>query len=328
MVAVPELERRSISARRLALYSLALAAVLIGLAFVAYRELLHYERRALLHVPAGATLVVRVDLEQIVLFEPVRKHLLPLIDRVSLADGSSAMQDAHSGRALRLREGAGLNLGLDLRELVFARLGGGEGWVLAAGGLFPDRDLLESVARVLEAEPGARPRRSGSMLLLGAGSLALARASDGILLLGSSPGAVERALRPVETNGALGEGAAAFSAELPGPGDGASSRERVRGRLDYGDPFPLTLEVEHAAGDPDPARRALERWLHVDTTSLVAGADWGGERALLARATFVPASPTLTRVTTTWEQGEVDRACRSLASWLEAAAARLGPVAQ
>jgi hypothetical protein len=327
---VPELERKSVSGRALALYSALLATMLVALAFVAYRELLHYERRALRHVPTGATLVVRVDLEQLSLFEPVRKHLLSLVDRVALGtDGDLAAQDAHSGRLARLRKDAGLNLGLDLRELVFANLADGDGWVLAAGGLFSDADLIERVASVLAAEPGARLRREGALLLIGAGNLTLGRAADGILLLGSSPQALERAMLPSGPQPTIGQdGAASFFATSLGPQDDTTALERIRGRLDYGDPFTLTLEVEHAASAALDPRRALERWLHVDTSSFTPSVDWGGERALLARAEFAATSPTLTRVTTTWDHAEVDRTCRSLAAWLEAGAAHLGPLAQ
>lgn len=332
---MPEGARRSVSARALALFSAGLAVVLAAVAFVAYRELLHYERRAVLHVPAGAAFGVRVDLEQLVLFEPVRKHLLPLVDQVSFGAGAHMdPEGAPSGRLARLREEAGLNLGLDLRELVFASLGRGDGWVLAAGGIFPGGDLLERVARVLASEPGARVRRQGALLILGPGELALARAADGVLLLGSNASAVEWALLPSDAHRALGlmqEGAAALAA-LPawldrGVGGGLGF-ERVTGRLDFGDPLTLTLELAHTAAASNPPRRGLERWLRVDTSTFTPAADWGGERALLARARFAAVSPTLTVVTTTWQHGELDRACRSLATWLEAATKRLGPGAQ
>lgn len=324
-------ERRSVSARALALYSAALGASLLVLAFVAYRQLLHYEPRAARHVPAGATFAVRVDLEQLVLFEPVRKHLLASIDRISLGTGSvtaKAAEDTQQGRLARLREQAGLNLGLDLRELVFARLPGAD-WIVAAGGLFSDADVIDRVAAVLAAEPGARLRREGTLLRLGLGDLTLARADDGVLLMGSSPGAIEQTFLPRDGHLDLGRAGAAALAATPVRPDGeAAALEQIRGRLDYGDPFALTLEIEHAPGDTTDARRALERWLHVDTATFAPGVDWGGERAVLARAELAAASPTLTRVTTTWERAEVDRACRSLAAWVEAAAARLGPLAQ
>ena len=327
-----EAERPSVSARTLAVYSAALAVLLAVVGFVAYRELLHYERRAVTHVPEGAGFAVRVDLEQLVLFEPIRRHLLALVERVSLSDeppssmtaGASGAVAPAVGRLARLREQAGLNLGLDLRELVVASFDGGDAWIVAAGGIFPSGDLLDRVAKVLAAEPRARLRRQGALLLLGPGELALGRAADGVLVLGSSASAVERALIPSDAHRALGvgqQGAAAFAALPSWLERGASAAPgHVRGRLDYGDPFLLTLDLDGLA-ERDP-RQALQRWLHIDAATF--GADWGGERAVLARAELSEQSPSQTVVTTTWQHAEVDHACRSLAAWLEARASHLG----
>jgi hypothetical protein len=336
---VSDTERPSVSARTLAVYSAALAVLLVVVGFVAYRELLHYERRAVTHVPDGAGFAVRVDLEQLVLFEPIRRHLLALVERVSFSDepassaasgasGASAAATPAVGRLARLREQAGLNLGLDLRELVVASFDDGDAWIVAAGGIFPSGDLLDRVANVLAAEPGARLRRQGPLLLLGPGELALGRAADGVLVLGSSASAVERALIPSDAHTALGvgqQGAAAFALLPAWLERGASAAPgHVRGRLHYGDPFLLTLDLDGLA-EPDP-RQALQRWLHIDASTF--GADWGGERAVLARAELSERSPAQTVVTTTWQHAEVDHACRSLAAWLEARASHLGHEAQ
>src|SRR5262245_12328516 len=143
MAAVPErardslaAERRPVPARVLAFAGAGVAAALVLVAFVAYRELIHYERRAIEHVPEGAELALRVDLEQVVLFDPVRRHLLPLLDRAPLGDAPVEPVS----RLLRLRE-AGVNLGMDLREVVFARIEPGAGWLLALGGIFGDEPL-------------------------------------------------------------------------------------------------------------------------------------------------------------------------------------------
>jgi len=48
----------------------------------------------------------------------------------------------------------------------------------------------------------------------------------------------------------------------------------------------------------------------------VPKADWGGERAVVARAAFSP-QPGQIIITTTWQRAELDRACASLAAWLE-----------
>ncbi|HWO14150.1 MAG TPA: hypothetical protein VNN80_31815 [Polyangiaceae bacterium] len=325
---MPDAERRSIPARTLALYSAALGLVLAALAYVAYRELVHYERRAVRHVPERATLALRVDLEQVALFEPVRAHLLPLVERVPLGPGDSMATD----RLARLRQTAGFNLGLDLRELVFASLDEGRAWVLVVGGLFPGGDLVGRIEAALETEPGAQVRREGSLLLLGPAALVLTRAADGVLLLASDAAAVEQALAPSEAYRALGvatEGAAALGIRAgwleAGSASAPSGFSRVTGRLDLGDPFPLTLELAHAVPNPGPARQALERWLRVDTSALAPAADWGGERAVLARARFEePPSRALTIAMTSWAPTELDRACRRLAVWLEARATSPG----
>ena len=70
--------------RSLGLAALALTLVAAAGAWWAYRSLIHYERRAALHLPGDADFVARLDLEQVVMFEPVRKYLLPLIDEAPL----------------------------------------------------------------------------------------------------------------------------------------------------------------------------------------------------------------------------------------------------
>ena len=104
---------------------------------------------------------------------------------------------------------------------------------------------------------------------------------------------------------------------------------RVTGHLVWADPFALTLELE--LGDPDQvnvAQATLERWLgRAEGDDFAPSADWGGERALLARGTFSRPSPASLRLQTTWEPSEVDRACRSLATWIERRARLSNPSA-
>jgi hypothetical protein len=321
-------DRPALSARALALSSALGAAALVVVAYVAYRELIHYDRRAIEHVPAGAEFALRVDLEQLVLFEPVRKHLLPLVDRAPLVPPGA--EPARVPRLLRLREEAGLNLVLDLRELVFARNPDGR-WVLALGGLFGSRRLLPRIEEVLRREPGLRLHREAAMLVLDPSGLALGQAEDGVLLVGSEAATLERALHPSRAHEQLGlppNGAAALAA-LPSWFDSVESQPQralrpaswVRSivRLDFGDPLELTLRIEHsAASDVASMRRLVEGWFAAPSDrDFVPGADWGGERAILARAQFATTSTTETVVTSTWERSEFDHAARSLATWLE-----------
>jgi hypothetical protein len=332
-------DRPAMSARALALASCLGAAVLVALAYLAYRELIHYDRRAIEHVPAGAELALRVDLEQLVLFEPVRKHLLPLVDRAPFTPPGS--EPGGAPRLRRLREEAGLNLVLDLRELVFARVPDGR-WVLALGGLFGSRRLLPRIEEVLRREPELRLRREAAMLILDASGVALGQAEDGVLLVGSDAAMLERALRPSRAYEELGlpaSGAATLAA-LPSWFDSFESEARraprsaswVRSvaRLDFGDPFELTLRIEHtAASDAASMRRVVEDWFATPSEgNFVPGADWGGERAVLARAQFAMVSRTETVVSTTWERSELDHAARSLATWLEGRFGAGRPAAQ
>jgi hypothetical protein len=334
--AVSNSDRPFMPARVLLLWGGVLAAALVTIGYLAYRELIHYERVAVRHVPAGAELAVRMDLEQVVLFEPVRKHLLPLVDRLSLADAGGEVAAPPSSRLTRLREHAGLNLGLDLRELVFARMPDGR-WLLALGGIFDPQRALAGVEKVLrEEEPTVPLHREDRVLMLEGPKLAFTQADDGVLLIGSDAAIVERALPEADEYRRLGlssEGAAAAVAapgwlshfETPGQPSLHSSRG-VAARLDFGDPLALTFRVDLT----DPAeipevQAAFEGWLGAPTAGarFVPQADWGGERAIVARASFEPqASGSV--ITTTWARSELDRACASLAAWLEARWSRLG----
>jgi hypothetical protein len=336
----PGVDRPGVSARVLALLGGAVALTLTLVVYVAYRELIHYERRAIEHVPPGAELALRVDLEQLVLFEPVRKHLLPLFDRAPLVRRAQPA-GAVTPRLQRLREKAGLNLGLDLRELVFARMPDG-GWVLALGGIFGSRHLLEGIEAVLHEEAGIHLRREGALLSVEYSGVVLTQADDGVLLVGSDAALLARAAPASHGYQSIGlerEGAGALAA-LPSwldalrPEPAPSARASVlRGmlRLDFGDPLELALRIEHPAStDMGAARRAVAGWLGMpaDADQFVPRADWGGERAVLARAHFSQASATLTLGSSLWQRSELDQAARSLAAWLEGRFLGIGPTAR
>jgi hypothetical protein len=297
--------------------------------YVAYRELLHYDRRALAHVPAGAELVARVDLEQLLLFEPVRRHLMPLLDHAPV--GTSAPAADAPSRLARLREQGVVNLGLDLRELVFARRAAG-GWVLVIGGMFDRTGVVEGIERVLEAESGAQLRRDATLLIVEPSGVALGQAEDGVLVVGSDRELVAEVL-PARSYpaalGALDEGAASIGA-LPtwfhtwlgggAPTGPLASLTRASGWLELHEPLELSFDIElSAASDAAQLRSELEGRLGPGGASdFVPLADWGGERAVLARAAFEQRGPTNLRITSTWELAELNRAARSLANWLGA----------
>src|SRR5690349_10101504 len=99
-------ERRGTSFRKLAAAGLIFAAVASIGAWVAYARLVHYRRCAVEHLPPDAQLVARLDVEQVVLFEPVRRQLIPLIERLPLGPAQPAAGAPAEDRTTRLRREA------------------------------------------------------------------------------------------------------------------------------------------------------------------------------------------------------------------------------
>ncbi|MEO8182011.1 MAG: hypothetical protein ABI895_24520 [Deltaproteobacteria bacterium] len=318
-------ERRGVPFRSLAWVGL----VFVGLgcvgAWIAYFELLHYRRCAVEHLPAETELAARLDVEQVVLFEPMRRHLLPLIDRLPIGAGPSALGQ---GRLLRLRRDAGVNLGLDLREILIATTRDRR-WVLVLGGLFP-HTLLPGLARVLTSETSAGWTRVGDILEFAPSGAALGQAADGVLILASDRSTLAAALPSSERFAELGlarEGAggarlsqaaieewAASGAPWLGAVRSAGLELRLAQQIEID--VQLELRDEAAArlvtglaqprllsSDPSPTKRPLTDALD----------PWG----LLARADHIETTGTTVKFVTSWRQTELDRAARDLAAWLE-----------
>lgn len=331
-VPTPDREQRAISSRALAWIGLSIAAVLCLVGIVSYRMLIHYERRAALHIPADVGFAARIDLEQVVLFEPVRKHLLPLINELPLGPAGA---EAGKGpdRLTRLRERVGLNLALDLREVMFAEEGRSGQWVLVLGGLFDQRGVVPAIASVLHEEGALDAAQTEGELRFERWGVTLGQADDGCLVLASSSSMLRRALQVTERFAELGlprEGAAAaaLTAEHARSwlgGDSAFAFDepavrRIVGTLGLGDALQLELRIQvQRAAELPPIRAGILRWreTYVSALPFIPQADWGGERALLARARVSEPSETLMIVSSSWERAELDRAAQSLAAWLE-----------
>src|SRR5262245_41010313 len=56
----------------------ALAVLIAGLGLLFYFRVWRYEATARRHIPSNANVAIRLELADLVLFGPVRKHLLPL----------------------------------------------------------------------------------------------------------------------------------------------------------------------------------------------------------------------------------------------------------
>ncbi len=331
--ALSDREQRAISSRALAWIGLSIAAVLCLVAIVSYRMLVHYERRAALHIPAGVGFAARIDVEQVVLFEPVRKHLLPLINELPLGPPAGGEAGQRPDRLTRLRERAGLNLALDLREVMFAEEGRSGQWVLVLGGLFDQRGVVAAIASVLHEEGALDATQTEGELRFERWGVTLGQADDGCLILASSSSMLRRALPVTERFAELGlprEGAAAAALTAPHArswlsGDPTFAFDepavrRIVATLGLGEALQLELliEVERAA-ELRRIRAEMLRWreTYVSALPFIPQADWGGERALLARARVSEPSETLMIIASTWERAELDRAAQSLAAWLE-----------
>jgi hypothetical protein len=105
---LPPGRRGARSFRSVALGGVALGALIIAVAVSLYLRYIHYERVAARHVPAGSVLALRIDVEQVDLYEPVRRHLIPLLGGPARSPGEAAAAVA------RLEEHTGLKRG-DLR---------------------------------------------------------------------------------------------------------------------------------------------------------------------------------------------------------------------
>jgi hypothetical protein len=244
-------ERQGVSFRRLSWLAALLAAVAAAGAYVAYVELLHYRRSAAEHLPASAVFAARLDVEQVLLFEPVRRHLLPLIEVLPPAPAQRDRAEQET-RLARLRA-AGLNLGLDLREIVVATTAD-RGWLIVLGGLFPRTGMLDVVERMLHEENARGWARQGDRLELTSSGMALAQAADGTLILASGSATLAAALPPSTRYLELGlaregaGGAALVPREVtwsyPGPSGWLQEARAVVGRLRLGRDLELEVQLE------------------------------------------------------------------------------------
>jgi hypothetical protein len=196
MAVVPERSsRRGLDWRVVALgFALVLVA---GLGFGAYIffRYVHYDRVAALHVPPGAFAAARVDLQRVTTYEPIRRHVLPLANELGARQGSSRLE--------RLTAETGIELGVDLRELVFALGPGAADFTLVLGGKLRRSGVLDGLAVLLRAE-GHSVERVRSDILSLTGGPSIGHASDGALIVASSTPLLESALAPNSVHAALG----------------------------------------------------------------------------------------------------------------------------
>lgn len=324
-------ERRSFSHRRVfagLVVSLVLAA---GAAVYLYYAYIQYDRVAARHLPPGTGAALRLDLEKVVLYEPVRRHLLPLAN-----EGSRGRPEG--GRPTRLEQvqsATGIELGVDLRELVLGWGPGPGDWVLVVGGRFPREGVLDGLQRVLSEEGAAWRRSPDGAALLSARGIAMGQSSDGSLIAAANEATLRGALPVTDTQQRLalsseGPGAFAVSGDrartlvpaalrlLAPPLRAVDDIEHVQGQLALGPELVLTTHVRLRGPAAEQVVQQLGQ-LSRGARGLAAlpGAPAG---PLLAaeRLKAEAESPTVVRVTASWTRDEVDAAAQELAALLRA----------
>jgi hypothetical protein len=294
-----------------------LGAILFALALALYLRYIRYDRVAARHVPQGAVIALRLDVEQALLYEPARRHLLPLLGS---ATAPASQGDA---RLQRIEDRTGLRRG-DLREIVVAIFPGEDDWVVALGGIFPSSPGAPSLALALASEGQDWALSSDTRVTTGPGGVAAGRAADGAVLVASSEAMLRKALPadgpPSDLHLArVGPGGFAFNsrglAELAGVTAGANDADAVRARatevtgvVDLGERLTATTSVVFPSGTSAvPLMNAALEWLRVyGRTEGTPGA--GLIRVGVERSTVEAVGPTTARVQLVWEREEVDRA--------------------
>lgn len=226
-----------------------------------YRRYVAFERRAAEHLVAEPALVVRVDLEHVSLYAPFHEHLMPL---VIWGQPEAPMKP----RLTRLKQHSGIEVGVDIRELVFSRGASSGAWAIAVSGMFPPQGVVEGIGAAIREEGNEAAFDAGLARLRFGNGVLLQQAADSVLVFASDARTLNQALGPTERYEALGLGKAKPSlsvvvraALLAGPAGGEPPHEvggfasgfQLNASLDKSTPDQLTLELRTPADAEPPA---------------------------------------------------------------------------
>jgi hypothetical protein len=249
---------RSVRFRVVGLVFVVTVALGLVVALLLHRSFVAAERVAARHVVPGSTAVLRLDLEKVVLFAPVRRVLMPLVNASDVPKGKEL-----EPRVRRLAERSELELGRDTRELLVNFGPGEKDWSVVAAGNYPEK-LLPALAAVL-AEEGEPWKEEGGALVSPRG-VALGQASDGALVLGANEGNLKRALSVSSEHERLGiplRGALSFTGDprqvrwLGEATRGLGDLERVQARAEWSSPLEVEWTLSYTGAPPDDLERRL-----------------------------------------------------------------------
>jgi hypothetical protein len=325
--------QRGVGAGKVGLGLIVFGVLVLGAFGIGYFRLVHYSRSAAQHLPADTVLAFHLDLEQAIVFAPFREHVFGALERVQQRPGSGQ-------RLRRLQQHTGVNLGLDLREILLARGAGEDDWMLVVGGLFPRAGVVQGLLALLQEEGVSDCQLRAQLRLACAGlPLWVQQASDGVLIATVNEALLERVLAAGDNNrrrGFIGDAAGSFYIAggllegLPAVKRALGSVSAFKGRLLLGTESRIQVDVVAGPGQDRQQLVASTQAAMQIVQGLLAlrpGRDFAGERALLARAQ-VSAVDSGAQVTALWKREEMDLGARSLAAALERWVAASEPPSQ
>lgn len=316
--------RRAFSFRTVSLGGLALAVVILGVFGLLYARFVHYERVARRHVPTGAIAAFRIEVEQAALYEPFRRHWLPLLG------GPGAPPAEADARLRRIEHRVGFGRA-DLRELMLAIGPGTRDWVVVLGGISSGRLTMSELLAALASEGQVWKLAENARVLTHADTgVAVTVADDRAIVVASTPERALAALAPASHELELPSGPFGFvitgeagrhapavpdvpAADLPGWLGRARS---TAGSLEIGERVALTVDLTGAddAGSRDLARQGLNilrSFRRSDPSALLRFGRAGIDRGRLS--TGVTGAG---RIVLVWEKEELDAAFQAAAEAL------------
>lgn len=176
MTTPPKPARRGLDFRTVAAVFVGLLAVGFALGVVVHRRYVAYPPVAAQHVPSDAFAVARFDLTHVMLYEPFRRSIFPLVDALPAATAS--------GRRDRLAR-RGVEVAAQVREVVVAFGPGEHDWLVVVGGTLP-KAAVDSILHDVLHDEGVSVLATALAFNLGGSDVSFAQAEDGAFLLASS----------------------------------------------------------------------------------------------------------------------------------------------
>jgi len=302
--------------------------LLLGLsALFAYLFFVRYEPTARAHVPLGTNVAIRLEGADIVLFGPVRDHLLP----IALGQGPAASAPAPKAekqRATKILDKTGVRLPIDVREVVVASMDG-RSWVGLFGGRIERRRFVAGLAEVAKEENWPGFHREGDLLF--GPTMVIGQADDGTIVVGSDKSIVEASLPASDEGAKLGlpEGSAvsfviaekAWEASrslglLSARAASLSKISRGTGTFSLGKTPELKVRLEPATGqDPASIAESVRSTLSDLSVLLLMVPDVAGEKEALRQAS-VEREGDVVVVRAPWPYEGLDRGAATLAEKL------------